>query len=710
MHKSIAYNVNINLADAGMQRLRFVFNADIAYYERLCALLHLHEVPGLGLVHVGREHDGGYLMLDDFRGEDDGRRIAYSFGISDDVSWDLAMAERGYDVYMYDHTIEACPGSHERFHYHKLGIGARSEPENLLCTLGEILAVNGHEQAEHMILKMDVEGAEWQVLDLLPDSVLQRFDQIVLELHWLVTSMEEGKNAEMLRVLSRLGRMHALVHLHGNNNASHLELGEQAIPDVIEVTYVSRRSYQARALRSAVLPSSLDMPNCAALPEIILGSWTGDLQGMDEWKGGINMQLSGTEWGGYRWDKLLEERLRNPLCLESYGYKAYSQNDEDGIIEEIFARIGTTDQRFIEFGVQDGTECNTHLLLHKGWQGLWLEGDETAYRQILAKFKPVIGKAASERVMVPGIWERCLGERLRVMNAFITKDNINQLLYLGGMEGSVDLLSIDVDGNDYHIWQTIRQVDPRVVVIEYNGKFPPSVEWKMGYDPGHVWLQSDWHGASLKALEKLGKSLGYQLVGTDMRGVNAFFVKQELAAGKFAEPATTEYLYNPLRLGLSYANGHPADVCLCQQKDNEGMFCYEPERLLTKIYGFHAAEEAVDAGSAWTFMSGRAAAFILNPAFLTGKQNIRFDVLSGAWVAGGTDPKVYFGIGNMKLVPMPPVAEQENEIILPIVRQNEQEPYVVEVRLDITPEQSEELRGGDGHQGFGLRLGQLRVE
>lgn len=438
MQKNIAYNVNINLADAGMQRLRFVFNADIAYYKKLCDLLRLHEVPGLGLVRVGREHDGGYLMLDDFPGEAEGQRIAYSFGIFDDVSWDLAMAERGYDVFMYDHTIEACPGSHERFHYHKLGIGAHREPENLLCTLEELLAANGHEQAEHMILKMDVEGAEWQVLDLMPDGLLQRFDQIVLELHWLVTSTEEAKTQEMLRVLSRLGRTHALVHLHGNNNASHLELGGQVLPDVIEVTYVSRSTYQVHALRSAALPSSLDMPNCEFLPEIILGSWRGALQGLEERKGGINMQL-------------------------------------------------------------------------------------------------------------------------------------------------------------------------------------------------------------------------------------------------------------------------------VTQKDNEGIFCYEPERLLTKIYGFHATEEA-ESDSPWTFMSGRDAAFMLNPSFLAGMQSIRFTTCSGAWVAGGDVPKVYFGIGNTKLLPMPPVADLENEIILPIDRHSEQEPLVVEIRLDITPEQSAQLRAGDGHQGYGLRLGQLRVE
>lgn len=74
-------------------------------------------------------------------------------------------------------------------------------------------------------------------------------------------------------------------------------------------------------------------------------------------------------------DYIYKKRIENPLYLEQYGYKVYSQNDEDGIISEIFNRIGVTNKIFVEFGVQDGLESNCHYLIHKGWSGLWIEGD-----------------------------------------------------------------------------------------------------------------------------------------------------------------------------------------------------------------------------------------------------------------------------------------------------------------------------------------------
>lgn len=102
------------------------------------------------------------------------------------------------------------------------------------------------------------------------------------------------------------------------------------------------------------------------------------------------VKFSGSIENGFCWDALCRIRLKNPKSLEPYGYKVYSQNDEDGIIHEIFNRIGTTDKRFIEFGVQDGLESNTHLLLFYDWKGLWIEGSPEYCKEIKTKFKPVI--------------------------------------------------------------------------------------------------------------------------------------------------------------------------------------------------------------------------------------------------------------------------------------------------------------------------------
>jgi hypothetical protein len=258
-------------------------------------------------------------------------------------------------------------------------------------------------------------------------------------------------------------------------------------------------------------------------------------------------------WAGYadiatvkqqRNDSLLDgkRRLEDPTYLEGYGFKVYSQNDEDGIIEEIFHRIGVTNKKFVEFGVQDGLESNAHFLLHKGWSGVWIEGSKKYVKNICTFFKNSIEN-----------------KKLAVINAFITVDNINHLISVeGNYNGEIDLLSIDIDGNDYWVWKAITCINPRVVVIEYNAKFPPNFEWIMQYNAKHIWLGDDECGASLKSLELLGRmmGIGYQLVGTNFNGINAFFVRKELAKDLFPLPATAENLYNPTRWNIKYRSGH----------------------------------------------------------------------------------------------------------------------------------------------------------
>jgi hypothetical protein len=238
----------------------------------------------------------------------------------------------------------------------------------------------------------------------------------------------------------------------------------------------------------------------------------------------------------------LKARLDDPLFLERYGFKVFSQSDEDGIIEEIFNRVKSTNKTFVEFGVQNGLESNCHYLLHKGWNGLWIEGDGKAVAEIKRLFKKPIEEG-----------------RLAVLKAFIDRDNINALIEKeGGISGEIDLLSIDIDGNDYWVWEAIKCVNPRVVAIEYNAKFPPNFEWVMEYNPKHIWRGDDGHSASLKSLELLGTRLGYRLVGTNVSGVNAFFVRNDAASNLFAGEATAENLYNPTRWTMKYISGHPS--------------------------------------------------------------------------------------------------------------------------------------------------------
>ena len=239
---------------------------------------------------------------------------------------------------------------------------------------------------------------------------------------------------------------------------------------------------------------------------------------------------------------LATERAQDPKRLLRYGFKGYSQNDEDGIVQEIFRRIGAAERTFIEFGVGCGTENNTLYLLLSGWRGLWIEAD---HNSVMA-----IRKGLSEYIR---------GGQLTLFEAIVDKDNINTLLRRGGFEGEVDLLGIDISGNDYWVWKAISAVNPRVVCVEYNSTFRPPASLVMGYRPDYKWDLTNYSGASLTALEHLGAQKGYALVGCCLAGVNAFFVRKDLVQDRFCEPFTAENHYEPARhsLFLPEPDAHP---------------------------------------------------------------------------------------------------------------------------------------------------------
>jgi len=237
-------------------------------------------------------------------------------------------------------------------------------------------------------------------------------------------------------------------------------------------------------------------------------------------------------------------------CLIPYGYKIYSQNDEDGIINEIFKRIGTTNKIFVEFGIGNGLENNTYALLFDGWRGLWIEGSKSSVDKIQLGLKNTISK---------GI--------LNVTQAFVTKDNINELISTAINESEIDLISIDIDGNDIHVFNAINCLRARVVVIEYNAKFAPPVKYCMPYISDYSWQRDDSYGASLKYLELELAKAGYLLIGCNITGANAFFVQQELVMDNFKTPYTAEEHYEPARHHLaSFSSGRPATFKSCEEQ------------------------------------------------------------------------------------------------------------------------------------------------
>jgi hypothetical protein len=245
-------------------------------------------------------------------------------------------------------------------------------------------------------------------------------------------------------------------------------------------------------------------------------------------------------------DDYLDRHLyRNQRYLEKgrlnrYERQIFSQAGEDGIIGAIFSRIGTSNRYFVEFGVGRGVENNTASLLIEDWRGYWIEANSDWVRDAEKSFKTLLA-----------------GDRLRVRHAFVTAENVESLFEQGGVPPEFDLLSVDIDGNDFWVWEAIGNYRPRVVVIEYNAAFGPAVRWAVRYDPAAVWDGTTQQGASLKSLELLGERKGYCLVACSFSGVNAFFVRKDLVGDAFCSPFTSENHYEPPRYHLIRTPGHP---------------------------------------------------------------------------------------------------------------------------------------------------------
>lgn len=223
-------------------------------------------------------------------------------------------------------------------------------------------------------------------------------------------------------------------------------------------------------------------------------------------------------------------RYADPKRLLRHGFKVYSQHDEDGIIQEIFRRIGAPMRTFVEFGVETGVECNTVKLLIEGWRGLWIEANAQACKAIGSTFDPFLKD-----------------RRLTLTQSLVTAENINALLESAGFKGEIDLLSIDIDFNDYWVWKAIEAINPRVVTIEYNAGLRPPMSVTVPYQPNRGGDGTNFFGASLEALVRLGRTKNYRVVGCNISGSNAFFVRDDLCADHFIEPATAEEHYEPPR-------------------------------------------------------------------------------------------------------------------------------------------------------------------
>ena len=219
--------------------------------------------------------------------------------------------------------------------------------------------------------------------------------------------------------------------------------------------------------------------------------------------------------------------------LIPFGFKVFSQTDEDGIINEIFNRIGATNKQFLEFGA-DTKFNNTTYLLMKGWKGVWLESSEKKVNNIKKKYSLLIKN-----------------DKLKIHKKTITASNVNKEIKSLNLNKFIDLLSLDIDGNELYVLNKLKTISPRVIVVEYNAKFPPPIRKCIKYDPKFIWKYDDYFGSSLQLLEDNLKNFGYVLVGCNILGVNAFFIKKKLVKNKFPKNTTAKFHYQKFRPGLN---------------------------------------------------------------------------------------------------------------------------------------------------------------
>lgn len=217
--------------------------------------------------------------------------------------------------------------------------------------------------------------------------------------------------------------------------------------------------------------------------------------------------------------RLIAQVNRNIVHLKDLSeveFSGFSQWGEDGIIDWLIRKLPGIPQIFVEFGVEDYRESNTRLLLNlRNWRGLVIDGS-------IDHINSIKNQDVSWRF---DLMANC---------AFIDRENINHLIKSSGIIGEIGLLSVDIDGNDYWVWQAIDIVSPVVVVCEYNAVFGDvhqiSVPYRADFQRTKAHYSNLYFGTSLAALIELGKSKGYIFVGTNSAGCNAFFVRNDFAS------------------------------------------------------------------------------------------------------------------------------------------------------------------------------------
>ena len=233
----------------------------------------------------------------------------------------------------------------------------------------------------------------------------------------------------------------------------------------------------------------------------------------------------------YHYYQELAKKDELPPVSET-GFRVFSQFEEDGKLLFIFSIIGMDNKVFVEIGSDDGVNSNSaNLYFNFGWRGLFIDGNSRSIKR---------GKKFFNKYPHPWFYKP------KFICAKVTRENINELIEDSGIKGKIGLLSIDIDGNDYWIWDAITIIDPKIVIIETHNEFGLK-NIVVPYDPDYSFPGKHpvYHGASPVAMNKLANKKGYRLVGANELGFNFIFVKNGLADTKLPEVSVESVLNHP---------------------------------------------------------------------------------------------------------------------------------------------------------------------
>lgn len=235
--------------------------------KRILRLLRPYAANEFSKARFGCVNDGGYILLDDFRGVD----TALSFGIEQNGSWDVEVAKRGLTVYQFDHTVDAPITDNDRLIFTKKKISAAAGPESESL----VSLIKKHDRGNatpNILLKIDIECSEWEVFDATPPELLGRFTQIVGEFHYFQGLSDPNWRRLFARVLKKLSDPYAIVHVHANNFAGFSNITNIMVPNVLELTFANRGLYSFDET-TEIFPGPLDSPNDPNRPDMHLGSF-----------------------------------------------------------------------------------------------------------------------------------------------------------------------------------------------------------------------------------------------------------------------------------------------------------------------------------------------------------------------------------------------------------------------------------------------------